>query len=249
MRHASRMSALIVSPVAVSMFYPEGVPEVGGEGDPPGGAVAVAGRRGRPGGRDGHVRPDGEHAGLAHPERASSWGGWARRRPRSVSTTSASPPTSATRPATRLLVPTKSATKRVRGARRARGAVRAGARGRPAVHDRHAVGEGQRLLLVVRHVDGRDASSCWNVRISARTCTRMPNNLRVQVRELVEEQDVRVEDQRPREGHPLLLAARELARVPRPEAGQVHLAQPLLDPRRERRSLVGGGAARTRRFL
>ena len=141
-----------------------------------------------------------------------------RRRPRRPSTS----------PGRRLLVPTKSATKRVRGrSYSSRGGPTCSTR--PSRIDRHAVGERERLLLVVGHVDRGDAELALE---PADLRAHLDADLGVEVRErLVEQQDVRIQHQRARQGHPLLLAARELARIAGLEPGQVDLASPSREAR------------------
>ena len=127
-------------------------------------------------------------------------------------------------------MPTKSATKRVRGPL-VELLRRADLEHAAVLHHRHAVGERQRLFLVVGHVDGRDAELLLEL---ADLGAHLHADLRVEVRErLVEQQDVRVEHERPRQRHALLLTARELSRVARLEAREVDLAQPFVEPRRD----------------
>ena len=74
----------------------------------------------------------------------------------------------------------------------------------------------QRLVLIVRHVHGRDAQPPLQL---AELDAHPLSELRVEVRErLVEEEQLRFADEGPRESEPLLLAPRELRRGPRLEA-------------------------------
>ncbi len=76
-------------------------------------------------------------------------------------------------------------------------------------HDRHPVGHGQRLFLVVRDVQERDADPLLQ---RLELDLQRPAELGVQRAErLVEQQHGRVEHQRPGQGHPLLLPAGQLA--------------------------------------
>jgi hypothetical protein len=81
----------------------------------------------------------------------------------------------------------------------------------PLGHDGEAVGHRQRLLLVVRDVEEGDADlalDCLQLELER------PAELRVErTQRLVEEKDARVEHERPRKRHPLLLPARELVRL------------------------------------
>ena len=83
---------------------------------------------------------------------------------------------------------------------------------RPAVHDRDAVGHGQRFLLVVRDVDERRAELVLD---PLQLQLHLLAQLHVQRAErLVEQQRSRTVDERARERDALLLPARELARAP-----------------------------------
>jgi hypothetical protein len=105
----------------------------------------------------------------------------------------------------------------------------------PVLHHRDAVGERQRLLLVVGHVHGRDAELALELPDLA---ADLHPDLGVEVgQRLVQQQDVRVEHEGTRQRHPLLLAPGELAGVPALEAGEIDLAQPLGHARRD----LGGG--------
>ena len=77
-----------------------------------------------------------------------------------------------------------------------------------AVHDRDPIAHRERFLLVVRHEDERDAEIPLEVLelhldLLAELLIERPEGL-------VEEQHLRLESQRPGEGDPLALAAREL---------------------------------------
>ena len=73
------------------------------------------------------------------------------------------------------------------------------------------MGELHGLRLVVRHVDGGEAELALH---GQQLEAQLLAHLRVDVRErLVEEDEVGVGHERPRERHPLLLAAAQLARV------------------------------------
>ena len=80
-----------------------------------------------------------------------------------------------------------------------------------AVHDRDAVGHRERLLLVVRHVDERDADVALD---ALQLDLQLLAQLQVERAErLVEQQHGGAVDERARERDALLLAARELARL------------------------------------
>ncbi len=81
----------------------------------------------------------------------------------------------------------------------------------PRVEDGDAVAHGERLLLVVRDVHGRDAQT----RLQAlQLVAQLHAELRVEVgQRLVEQEDPRLEHERPRDGDALLLAAGELGHV------------------------------------
>ena len=74
------------------------------------------------------------------------------------------------------------------------------------VHHRDPVGHGHRLFLVVRHINGGDRQAALQV---ADFLPHLDPQLRIQIgKRLVEKQDARLDDDRARERHPLLLAAR-----------------------------------------
>ena len=82
---------------------------------------------------------------------------------------------------------------------------------RPSAHHRDPVGHGERLLLVVRHVDERDADLALEL---PQLELQVLAELGVERAErLVEQQHLRVEHQRPGQGDALLLAAGELRRT------------------------------------
>ena len=88
---------------------------------------------------------------------------------------------------------------------------------RPVHHD-DAVGDGHRLGLVVRDVDDGEAQTLLQV---ADLLAHLAAQPRVEVRQrLVEQQHLRLEHERARDGDALLLAAGELGRQPRVEAGE-----------------------------
>src|SRR2546425_10367543 len=86
----------------------------------------------------------------------------------------------------------------------------------PAVpHHRDAVGDRERLLLIVGDVEGRDPEVLLD---PADLAAKTEPDLRVERRErLVEEEGLRAAGERAGERDPLLLAARELVRVAAPE--------------------------------
>src|SRR5262245_11389225 len=156
----------------------------------------------------------------------TSAAGLARSEPSGVSIVATSVRRSRQTPAMKLLVPTKSATKRLTG-RSYSSLGGATCCTRPS-HDGHPIGERERLLLVVGDVHGRDAQL-----LLERTDlgADLDADLRIQVRErLVQEQDVGVEDEGAGQGHPLLLASGELPGIAPLEAREVHLAQAGLEP-------------------
>ncbi|MEZ5231848.1 MAG: hypothetical protein R2749_03950 [Acidimicrobiales bacterium] len=100
--------------------------------------------------------------------------------------------------------------------------------GPPGVHHRDPIGHGQRLGLVVGHVDERgvhltlDALELHLHRLA---------QLEVQRAEgLVEQQCPRPVDERPGQGDPLLLPARQLAGAAVGHLGQAHQLQQLAHP-------------------
>ena len=103
------------------------------------------------------------------------------------------------------------------------------------IHHRDAVGHRQRLLLIVRHVDERDADLAVH---SLELELHLLPELEVEGSQgLVQEQDRRLVDEGPRESDPLLLSARQLVGPPAIEAAQPHLLERLPDGAPD----VGGG--------
>ncbi len=94
-------------------------------------------------------------------------------------------------------------------------------------HDDEAVGHRQRLVLVVRHHDRGEAELALEL---ADLDPHLLAQLRIEIGErLVEQQDVRLDDEGARQGDALLLAARELARQALAELFEPHHAQRLGD--------------------
>ena len=92
------------------------------------------------------------------------------------------------------------------------------------VHDDDAVGDGQRLFLVVRDVDHGQPELLLDL---ADLLAHMAAQLGVEVGErLVEQQHLRLQHQRARHRDALLLAAGQLAGQPVAEAGQADQFQP-----------------------
>ena len=105
----------------------------------------------------------------------------------------------------------------------------------PLVEDGEPVAHRQRLLLVVRDVDERDAEVALQ---RLEEDLHLLAQLQVERAErLVEEEDRRAVDDRARERDALALAARELHRLPVAEARQTHALEHLL-----RRARGGRGA-------
>ena len=105
------------------------------------------------------------------------------------------------------------------------------------VHDDDAVGDRERLLLVVGHVGHREAEALLEL---ADVLAHPAAELGVEVRQrLVEAEHLGLEHERPGDGDPLLLAARELGGQPRVEpleADQRQLLPRLLVGARPRRA-------------
>nr|BFE71521.1 hypothetical protein GCM10020092_048220 [Actinoplanes digitatis] len=98
----------------------------------------------------------------------------------------------------------------------------------PRAQHHQAVGERQRLLLVVRDVDGGQPERLVQ---AADLGAHLQPQLRVEVgQRLVHEHQRRLEHHRPGDGHPLLLPAGELAGQLAGLVLQVHQAQRLVDP-------------------
>src|SRR5205823_5101940 len=91
----------------------------------------------------------------------------------------------------------------------------------------------ERFVLVVRDVDERHPEALLE---RAELPPQRLAQLRVEVRErLVEEQDLRLDDERARHGDALLLSARQLIRLPVAEAGEPDELQRVVDLRRDLR--------------
>ena len=101
--------------------------------------------------------------------------------------------------------------------------------GEPALeHHRDAVRHHHRLGLVVGHVERGDADPLLQL---ADEDPHLVAQHRVEVgQRLVEQQQPRLDDQRPGERHPLLLAAGELPRIALQHAAQLDHAQHRVDP-------------------
>ncbi len=104
------------------------------------------------------------------------------------------------------------------------------------VEDGDAIRELQRLVLVMRHEDGRVAGAAMKL---AQPGAQVLAHLGVERAEgLVEQQHPRLDGERARQRHALPLAARELRRKAAFEAGELHELQKLpdtpLDLRRRR---------------
>ncbi len=95
------------------------------------------------------------------------------------------------------------------------------------VHDHDAVGDGERLRLVVRHVKRGDAEAPLQV---ANLDAHAFAELGVEIGErLVEEEDVRLRGHGARQSHALLLSARELSGLAAFEPAQAHHVERFLD--------------------
>ena len=97
----------------------------------------------------------------------------------------------------------------------------------PAGHDREAVGHGERLFLVVRHIQERDAYAFLDrlqlyLEGAPQLCVERSQRL-------VQEQHCGMEHEGPCEGDPLLLASRQLIDAPLLVAGKLHELQHLAD--------------------
>src|SRR5438132_5861401 len=99
------------------------------------------------------------------------------------------------------------------------------------VEDREAVAHRERLLLVVRDVDERDADLADLTLDALELDLHLLPQLQVERTErLVQQQDLRAVDERARERDPLTLASGELHRLPLAETGQPDDLQRFLDP-------------------
>ena len=127
-------------------------------------------------------------------------------------------------------MPTKSATNGVAGSL-VDLARRADLLDHALVHHDDAVGHRQRLFLVVRDHDRRDAEPL----LQRADLAAQPHALqRVERRQrLVEQQQARRRRERARQRDALLLAARQLARVLRAAVGQADQLQQFVDARRD----------------
>ncbi len=97
-----------------------------------------------------------------------------------------------------------------------------------AVHDRHPVGHGHGLFLVVGHVDEGDAHVLLD---TLELHLHLLAQLQVERAEgLVQKQHGWPVDERPRERHTLRLATRDLARLALVETAQLHQLQHLRHP-------------------
>ena len=93
----------------------------------------------------------------------------------------------------------------------------------PVIEDGDAVREGQGLFLIVGHIDGGDGQILLELSDFG---AYLLADLGVQVGEgLVEQKHVRIENQGARQGHTLLLTARELTGIPFFEARQIDQRQ------------------------
>ena len=106
---------------------------------------------------------------------------------------------------------------------------------RAGEHHGQAIGEGERLLLVVGDQDEGDADRALQL---AQLDMHVLAQLLVEGRErLVEQEDLGAHDQRAGEGHALALAAGELVRAAGAEAGQRHHGQRVGDAAIEGRAV------------
>ena len=79
------------------------------------------------------------------------------------------------------------------------------------VHDRDLIGDSEALLLVMRHVDGRDAQLLLD---AANLDTHLHAELCIEVRErLIHEKQIRLDDKSTGKGDTLALATGKLARI------------------------------------
>ncbi len=101
----------------------------------------------------------------------------------------------------------------------------------PFLHDAHAVGQGHRLVLIVRDEQEGDAEGFLHLHqlLAQRLAERGVEG----GERLVEQQDFGLVDERPRQRHPLRFAAAQPARVGVFESPQVHDLQQLLHPLRD----------------
>src|SRR5437763_12847086 len=79
---------------------------------------------------------------------------------------------------------------------------------RAGAHDRNSVAESERLILVMRHVDGRELQSSVEV-MQLGSDVVSKSSIEIAQR-LIEEHQLGTRNKTPRESHPLLLAAAQL---------------------------------------
>ena len=114
------------------------------------------------------------------------------------------------------------------------------------MHDADAIGERERLLLIVRHQDRGHPEPALHL---ADGLAQLDADLGIQRAEgLIEQQHLRLVRERARHGDALLLAARELSRQPIGVALERHQLQQLVAPAAHARAAARRArAARTRR--
>ena len=112
------------------------------------------------------------------------------------------------------------------------------------MHHDEAVGEGHRLLLVVRHVHDRRLEAAVQ---HAQLCAGLDAQARVEVRErLVEEEDLGIARDRAADRDALALAAGKLARVAVKQGVEPECLRDLRDARADRRGFLAARASRAR---
>ena len=95
--------------------------------------------------------------------------------------------------------------------------------------DGDAVGNGERLLLIMRHIDRGQAERLLQL---TDLDAHLGPQLRVEIgQRLVEQENRGLDDERAGDGHALQLAARELMRRARTIAGEAHPLERLVDAR------------------
>ena len=100
------------------------------------------------------------------------------------------------------------------------------------IHHHHAIGDFERLFLVVGDEDGGDVDLLMQ---RTQPLTQFLTHLGIQRAErLVEQQDTRRDRQRPRERNALALAARQLAGVTSSQPIKLHQIEQFLDARADR---------------
>ena len=113
---------------------------------------------------------------------------------------------------------------------------------RPFVHHHDAVGELERLFLIVRHEDAGEVNLVVQ---PAQPAAQLLPDLGVERAErLVEQQHLRLDGQRARQRDALPLAARELRRIPVAEVVELHELRAAPAPVAD--VVVGGRSARGR---